>query len=61
MCKTCKKITYLVFMANVANLALFARALCKRCRVCVIHWAFLEFSGLTLSQLVIGADSVNFA
>ena len=48
-------------MANVANFALFAHALCERCGVCVIRWAFLEFSGLTLSQLVIGADSANFA
>ena len=48
-------------MANVANFVLFARALCKRCRVCVIRCSFLEFSGLTLSQLVIGADSANFA
>ena len=59
--KICKKITYLVFMANVANFPLFARALCERCRVCVIRCSFLEFSGLILSQLVIGADSANFA
>ena len=57
--KICKKITYLVFMANVANFALFARALCKRCRICVIRCTFLEFSGLTPSLPVMGADSVN--
>ena len=50
--KICKKITYLVFMANVANFALFARALCERCRICIIHCTFLEFSGLTPSLLV---------
>ena len=59
--KICKKITYLVFMANVANFALFACELCKRCRICVIRCTFLEFSGLTPSLLVMGADSVNFA
>ena len=53
--------TYLVLAANVANFVLFARAMCERCRICVIRYTFLEFSGLTLSQLVIGADSANFA
>ena len=38
-----------------------ARALCERCRICVIRCTFLEFSGLTPSLLVMGADSVNFA
>ena len=47
--------------ANVANFALFAGALCEGCRICIIRWAFLEFSGLTRSLLVIGADSANFA
>ena len=59
--KICKKITYLVFMANVANFMLFARALCERCRICIIRCTFLEFSGLTPSLLVMGANSVNFA
>ena len=53
--------TYPVLAANVANFALFASALCEGCRICIIRWAFLEFSGLTLSMLVIGADSANFA
>ena len=53
--------TYLVLVANFANFAIFARAMCERCRICVIRCTFMEFSGLTPSQLVIGADSVNFA
>ena len=32
--------TYLVFMANVANFALFARAVCERCRICIIRCTF---------------------
>ena len=40
-------------MANVANFALFARALCERCRVCGIRVCFLEFSGWTPSLLVV--------
>ena len=48
-------------MANVANFALFAHALCERCRVCVIHCTFVEFPPLTPSLLVMGADLVNFA
>ena len=48
-------------MGNVANFALFAHALCERCRICVIRWAFLEFSGLTPSLLVMGVDLANFA
>ena len=36
-------------MANVANFALFARALCEGCRICVIRCIFLEFSGWTPS------------
>ena len=36
--------TYLVLVANVVKFALFARALCKRCRICVIRCTFLEFS-----------------
>ena len=46
------KITYLVFAANVANFVLFARALCERCRICIIRCAFLEFTRLTPSLLV---------
>ena len=36
--------TYLVLAANVAKFALFARALCEMCRICIIHCTFLEFS-----------------
>ena len=61
MYKICKKITYLVFAANVANFVLFARALCEKCRICIIRCIFLEFSRLTPSLLVMGADSANFA
>ena len=49
----CKKIILILYLrANVANFALFARALCERCRICVIRCTFLEFSGLTPSLLV---------
>ena len=57
----CKKILILYLCANVVNFALFAGALCERCRICVVRCAFLEFSGLTFSLLVMGADSANFA
>ena len=58
MCKMSKK-TLLNFhlCANVADFASFACALCERCRICIVHCAFLEFSGLTLSLLVMGVDS----
>ena len=59
MCK--KRILILYLCASVANFALFAGALCERCRICVVRCAFLEFSGLTPSLLVMGADSANFA
>ena len=58
MCK--KRILILYLCADVANFALFAGALCKRYRICVVHCAFLEFSGLTPSLLVMGVDSANF-
>ena len=62
MCTVCKKrILILYLCADVANFALFAGALCERCRICIIRCAFLEFSGLTPSLLVMGADSANFA
>ena len=47
--------------ANVVDFALFAGALCKWHRICVVRCAFLEFSGLTPSLLGMGADLVNFA
>ena len=53
--------TYLVLVANVAKFVLFARALCESCRICVIRYTFLEFSGLTPSLSRMGADSANFA
>ena len=57
----CKKIILILYLcANVANFALFAHALCERCRIYIFRCAFLEFSGLTPSLLVMGADSVNF-
>ena len=40
---------------------LFARALCERCRVCIIRCTFVEFPQLTPSLLVMGADLANFA
>ena len=62
MCKMCKeRLLNFHLCANVANFALFASVLCERCRICVIRCAFLEFSGLTPSLLVMGADSANFA
>ena len=62
MCKICRKrLLNFHLCANVANFVLFAGALCERCSICIIRCAFLEFSGLTPSLLVIGADSVNFA
>ena len=62
LCTMCKKIILILYLcANVANFALFAGALCERCRICVVPCAFMEFSGLTPSLLVMGADSVNFA
>ena len=61
MCKKKKRLLNFHLCASVANFVLFASALCEGCRICIIRWAFLEFSGLTLSLLVIGADSVNFA
>ena len=62
-CAKCVRKDYLscVLFANVVNFALFAGALCERHRTCVIRCTFLEFSGLTPSLLVMGADSVNFA
>ena len=53
--------TYLVLAANVAKFALFAHALCERCRICVIRCTFLEYSGLAPSLARMGADSANFA
>ena len=53
--------TYPVLAANVAKFALFARALCERCRICVIHCTFLEFSRLTPSLLVMVRIFANFA
>ena len=62
MCKMSKKrLLNFHLCANIANFALFAGALCERCRICVIRCVILEFSGLTPSLLVIGVDSVNFA
>ena len=58
----CKKIILILYLcANVANFALFASALCERCRICIVRCAFLEFSGSTPSLLVMGADLANFA
>ena len=62
MCKMCKKrLLNFHLCANVANFALFAGALCERCRICIIRCAFLVFSGLTPSLLVRCVDSANFA
>ena len=58
MCK--KRLLNLYLCANVANFMFFAGAWCERCRICVVHSAILEFSGLTPSLLVMGADSANF-
>ena len=63
--KTCAKcvrerILILYLCANVANFALFAGAWCERHRICIVRCAILEFSRLTPSLLVMGADSVNF-
>ena len=56
-----KRLLNLYVCANVVNFALFACASCERCRNCIICCAFLEFSGLTPSLLVMGAESANFA
>ena len=52
--------TYLVLAANVAKFVLFARALCKGCKICVIRCTFLEFSRLTPSLLVMVWIFANF-